>query len=112
MHVITVNDYLARRDAACGWDKYTPRWTLGRVINHDSSYRYDAGHVGWIRSATENFKVFEFLRPCTRKRIGDVTYGTNSGTVLITCDNIAYSERELRQRDYFAVSTKSILSYR
>ena len=80
------------------------------VINHDSSYRYDAGHVDVDkdRDMEGSFRVFhEFLRPCTRREAyeADITYGTNSefGFDYLR-DNIAYSERELRQRGhYFAI---------
>ncbi len=110
VHVITVNDYLARRDAVWMGQIYAALGLSVGVINHDSSYRYDAGHVELDkeRDLEGSFKVFhEFLRPCTRREAyeADVTYGTNSeyGFDYLR-DNIAYSERELRQRGhYFAI---------
>jgi len=110
VHVITVNDYLARRDAAWMGQVYAALGMSVGVINQDASYRYDPAHkeVDEARDDTGSFKVFyDFLRPCTRREAyeADVTYGTNSefGFDYLR-DNIAYSERELRQRGhYFAV---------
>lgn len=110
VHVVTVNDYLARRDAVWMGQVYAALGLTIGVINHDSSYRYDLGHIDLDkdRDLTGSFKVFhEFLRPCTRKEAyeADITYGTNSefGFDYLR-DNIAYSERELRQRGHhFAI---------
>jgi len=110
VHIITVNDYLARRDAVWMGQIYAALGMSVGVINHDSSYRYDAGHVDVDkdRDMEGSFRVFhEFLRPCTRREAydADITYGTNSefGFDYLR-DNIAYSERELRQRGhYFAI---------
>ncbi len=110
VHVVTVNDYLARRDAVWMGQVYAAVGMSVGVINHDASYRYDPGHVDLDkeRDLEGSFRVFhEFLRPCTRREAyeADITYGTNSefGFDYLR-DNIAYSERELRQRGhYFAV---------
>ena len=110
VHIVTVNDYLARRDAVWMGQIYAALGMSVGVINHDSSYRYDAGHVDVDRDRDMegSFKVFhEFLRPCTRREAyeADITYGTNSefGFDYLR-DNIAYSSRELRQRGhYFAI---------
>jgi len=110
VHIVTVNDYLARRDAVWMGQIYAALGMSVGVINHDSSYRYDAGHVDVDkdRDMEGSFRVFhEFLRPCTRREAyeADITYGTNSefGFDYLR-DNIAYSERELRQRGhYFAI---------
>jgi len=110
VHIVTVNDYLARRDAVWMGQIYAALGMSVGVINHDSSYRYDASHVDLDkdRDMEGSFRVFhEFLRPCTRREAyeADITYGTNSefGFDYLR-DNIAYSERELRQRGhYFAI---------
>ena len=110
VHIVTVNDYLARRDAVWMGQIYAMLGLSVGVINHDSSYRYDAAHVDLDkdRDLEGSFRVFhEFLRPCTRREAyeADITYGTNSefGFDYLR-DNIAYSERELRQRGhYFAI---------
>ncbi len=110
VHIVTVNDYLARRDAVWMGQIYAALGMSVGVINHDSSYRYDQGHVDLDKDRDQegSFRVFhEFLRPCTRREAyeADITYGTNSefGFDYLR-DNIAYSERELRQRGhYFAI---------
>jgi preprotein translocase subunit SecA len=62
MHVVTVNDYLARRDAVwMGQIYYALGMSVG-VINGDASYRYDPEHIKKEEDATRDeqgsFKVF------------------------------------------------------
>ncbi len=110
VHVITVNDYLARRDAVWMGQVYAALGLSLAVINHETSYLYDAGHIETdeMRDEEGSFKVFyEFLRPCSRREayLADITYGTNSefGFDYLR-DNIAYQVGELRQRDHhFAI---------
>ncbi|MBX4192417.1 preprotein translocase subunit SecA [Candidatus Parcubacteria bacterium] len=110
VHVVTVNDYLARRDSVWMGQVYAALGMSVGVINHDSSYRYDPEHkeLDEKRDQEGSFKiVYEFLRPCTRREAyeADVTYGTNSefGFDYLR-DNISYQESELRQRGHvFAV---------
>ncbi len=110
VHVVTVNDYLARRDAVWMGQVYAALGMSVGVINQDASYRYDPAHKenDDARDAEGSFKVHhEFLRPCTRREAyeADITYGTNSefGFDYLR-DNISYTERELRQRGhYFAI---------
>ena len=112
VHVITVNDYLARRDAAWMGQVYAALGLSVGVINHDSSYLYDASHTqkeeDTVRDEEGSFRVFyDFLRPSTRPEAyqADVTYGTNSefGFDYLR-DNISYNPGELRQRGHhFAI---------
>jgi len=110
VHIVTVNDYLARRDAVWMGQIYSALGLSVGVINHDSSYRYDPAHseADAKRDAEGSFRVvYEFLRPSTRREAyeADITYGTNSefGFDYLR-DNIAYSQNELRQRGhYFAI---------
>jgi preprotein translocase subunit SecA len=116
VHVVTVNDYLSRRDAVWMGQVY---WALGMttgVINHDTSFIYDPAHVppqeeglsDAERDETGSFKVAnEFLRPCSRKEAyaADITYGTNNefGFDYLR-DNLVYDEHEVRQRPHhFAI---------
>ena len=106
VHVVTVNDYLARRDAVWMGQIYAGLGLTLGVINHDASYIYDAGHkeVDAERDAEGSYKVFyEFLRPCTRKEAyaADITYGTNSefGFDYLR-DNIEFEAPRLRQRGH------------
>src|SRR3989338_735597 len=75
-HLVTVNDYLSRRD--CGW--MGPIYdTLGLscgVIIHDAAFLYDPNYFD--EKATDERLVR--LRPVTRKESyqADITYGTNN----------------------------------
>ena len=103
VHVVTVNDYLARRDAVWMGQIYAALGLSIGVINHDASYIYDANHMDKDEDRDEHgsFKVlYEFLRPCTRVEAyrADITYGTNSefGFDYLR-DNIEYEADRLRQ---------------
>ncbi len=110
VHVVTVNDYLARRDAVWMGQIYSALGLSVGVINHESSYIYDTGHtdVDSARDAQGSFKVFyEYLRPCTRTEAyaADITYGTNNeyGFDYLR-DNIEFEITRLRQREHaFAI---------
>jgi preprotein translocase subunit SecA len=110
VHVVTVNDYLSRRDAVWMGQVYAFLGLSVGVINHESSYIYDASVVAKdeMRDEEGSFRVFyEFLRPCTRREAyhADITYGTNNefGFDYLR-DNISYSAEDLRQRNHhFAI---------
>ncbi len=83
VHVITVNDYLARRDAVWMGQIYAALGMSVGVINHESSYLYDATVTAEDkeRDVEGSFKVFyEFLKPTSRREayVADITYGTNN----------------------------------
>ena len=106
VHIITVNDYLARRDAVWMGQIYAHLGLSVGIINHNESFLYDVTHVGddEERDKEGAFKVHEeFLRPCTRKEAyeADVTYGTNSefGFDYLR-DNIEFENSKLRQRSH------------
>ena len=104
VHVVTVNDYLSRRDAVWMGQIYSFLGLSVGIINHEASYLYDANHeeVDAERDEKGGFEVVdEFLQPCTRKEAyaADITYGTNNefGFDYLR-DNISYKKEELRQR--------------
>ncbi len=106
VHVVTVNDYLARRDAAWMGQVYAALGLTVGVINQNASYRYDPTHKkeDAERDAVGAYKiVYEFLRPCSRKEAyeADITYGTNSefGFDYLR-DNIEFDVANLRQREH------------
>jgi preprotein translocase subunit SecA len=109
-HVVTVNDYLSRRDAVWMGQIYSFLGLSVSVINHESSFMYDPNHKDLDEKRDElgSFKVvYEFLRPCSRKEAyaADITYGTNNefGFDYLR-DNIEYAQGDLRQREYnFAI---------
>ena len=110
VHVVTVNDYLSRRDAVWMGQIYSLLGLSVGVINHDASYLYDPNHQDKdeVRDDVGAYKVvYDFLRPCTRKEAyeADITYGTNSefGFDFLR-DNIEYEADNLRQRGHtFAI---------
>ena len=106
VHVVTVNDYLSRRDAVWMGQIYSALGLSVGVINHDASYIYDSTHqeLDPVRDEVGSYKVvYDFLRPCTRQEAyaADITYGTNSefGFDFLR-DNIEYEAEHLRQRGY------------
>ena len=106
VHIVTVNDYLSRRDAVWMGQIYFALGLSVGVINGDASYLYDPSHAtdDTERDLLGAFKVMhDFLRPCTRTEAyaADITYGTNNefGFDYLR-DNIEYSPHTLRQRGY------------
>lgn len=106
VHVITVNDYLARRDAAWMGQVYHALGLSVGVINQNASYLYDPTHMekDAERDVEGSYKVFyDFLRPCSRREAydADITYGTNSefGFDYLR-DNIEFESKRLRQRGH------------
>jgi len=110
VHVVTVNDYLSRRDAVWMGQIYNALGLSVGILNHEASYLYDPTHVELDKERDElgSFKVVhEFLKPCSRKEayLADITYGTNNeyGFDYLR-DNIEYNVNSLRQRGYnFAI---------
>ncbi len=105
VHIVTVNDYLSRRDAVWMGEIYAFLGVSVGVINHDESFIYDPAHkeLDQKRDEVGSFKVVnEFLRPCSRRDAyhADITYGTNNeyGFDYLR-DNIEYEETGLRQRE-------------
>ncbi|MCI5050766.1 MAG: preprotein translocase subunit SecA [Candidatus Pacebacteria bacterium] len=84
VHVVTVNDYLARRDAQWMGQVFAFHGlSIGVINDQNQSFLYDAGHqeVDEERDELGSFKVFyEFLKPSSRKSCyeADITYGTNN----------------------------------
>ena len=85
VHVITVNDYLAKRDTVWMGQIYDALGLKVACLVHDASYIYDPSFLGEEKSDEErdalgSFKVEEkFLRPVSRKEAyeSDIVYGTN-----------------------------------
>ncbi len=129
VHVVTVNDYLSRRDAVWMGQIYNALGLTVGVINHEASFIYDPTHkeapeianvsvaanvtasvngqgdaLDKTRDETGSFKVVhEYLRPVSRKDSynADITYGTNNeyGFDYLR-DNLEYNVRTLRQREF------------
>jgi len=73
VHLITVNDYLAKRDAQWMAQLYHALGLSTGVIQHDASFIYDPTYEA-------SDKRLQHLRPCTRPEAyrADITYGTNN----------------------------------
>jgi len=106
VHVITVNDYLSRRDAVWMGQIFSFLGMSTGVLNGDASYLYDPNHseLDANRDQVASFKVVhEFLCPSTRTEAynADITYGTNNefGFDYLR-DNIERDPKNLRQREY------------
>jgi preprotein translocase subunit SecA len=95
VHVITVNDYLARRDTVWMGQIYRALGLEVACLVHDGAFLYDPEYIineegkeqeqgssrDQLRDATGNFKVEQtYLRPISRKEAyqADITYGTNN----------------------------------
>ncbi len=113
VHVVTVNDYLARRDAVWMGQIYDALGLSVAVLNHESAYRYDSSlaktpELDAERDREGSFKVVhEFLRPIERVEAyqADILYGTNNefGFDYLR-DNLEYDPGRVRQRThYFAI---------
>jgi preprotein translocase subunit SecA len=130
VHVVTVNDYLSRRDAVWMGQIYAFLGLSVGVIGHEVSFVYDAAHtagetgntsalsadgqqqsgsvsgdaVDKERDETGAFKVVhEFLRPVSRHEayVADITYGTNNEFGFdYLRDNLEYTADRLRQREF------------
>ncbi|HAG50951.1 MAG TPA: preprotein translocase subunit SecA, partial [Deltaproteobacteria bacterium] len=94
-HLITVNDYLAKRDTQWMGPIYHNLGLSVGVIQHDASFLYDPAYAG------KDERLFH-LRPCSRKEAyqADITYGTNNefGFDYLR-DNMKFSLDEYVQRE-------------
>ncbi len=94
VHVVTVNDYLARRDAQWMGPVYHALGLSVGVIQHEASFLYDPTYV------TPDVRMAS-LRPCTRPEayLADITYGTNNefGFDYLR-DNMRFTREEMVQR--------------
>ena len=112
VHVVTVNDYLSRRDAQWMGQIFAfLGLSVGVINDQDQSFTYDAGHqeVDDERDELGSYKIFyEFLKPASRKAAYqcDITYGTNSqfGFDYLR-DHTARSPQQVVQRghDYVVI---------
>jgi preprotein translocase subunit SecA len=108
VHVVTVNDYLARRDATWMGQIYNfLGLSIGVINDQNNSFVYDPTHqeLDAERDEEGSFKVVkQFLRPVSRKEAyaADITYGTNSqyGFDYLR-DNLVNNKEEIVQRDHF-----------
>lgn len=103
VHVVTVNEYLAQRDAGWNGQVYHFLGLSTGVIIAEESFLYDPK----FDNKSHQDPRFKHLRPCTRQEAyaADVTYGTNNefGFDYLR-DNMVREVDQLRQRElHFAI---------
>lgn len=98
VHVVTVNDYLAQRDAGWNGPVYDFLGLSVGVIINEASFLYDKDY----ENTNHDDDRFRHLRPATRKEAynADITYGTNNefGFDYLR-DNMTSEVEFLRQRE-------------
>ncbi len=98
VHVVTVNDYLAQRDAGWMGQVYNFLGMQAAVIIADHSFVWDPE----FENEDHEDERFQHLRPASRQEAynADITYGTNNeyGFDYLR-DNMVREEDQLRQRD-------------
>lgn len=121
VHVITVNDYLAKRDVVWMGQIYDALGLSVGCIVHETAYIYDPNYQVEVsdpdisekerdkkRDIIGGFKVVEsYLRPCSRQEAygADITYGTNNEFAFdYLKDNMVYDLSQKVQRGFnFAI---------
>src|SRR4051794_5240641 len=98
VHVVTVNDYLAQRDAGWMGEVYEFLGMTAGVIIGDQSFIFDKK----FENTEHEDERLRHLKPCSRQDAyaADITYGTNNeyGFDYLR-DNMVREEDQLRQRD-------------
>jgi len=99
-HLVTVNDYLARRDAQWMGPVYHFLGVSVGIITHDSSFIFEPGYP------TTDERLIN-LRPCTRQEAyaADVTYGTNNefGFDYLRDNMVVELEQRVQRERAFAI---------
>ncbi len=98
VHIVTVNDYLAQRDAGWNGPIYDFLGMSVGVIINNASFVYDSEY----ENEEHDDERFKHLKPATRKEAyaADITYGTNNefGFDYLR-DNMTSEVQYLRQRE-------------
>src|SRR3989344_4911427 len=108
VHIVTVNDHLARRDATWMGQIYNYLGLTVGVVTSTGAYVYDPAHVEQEEDAERDtegfFRVFyDYLRPATKREAyaADITYATNNELGFdYLRDNTAYDPSQLVQRGH------------
>ena len=109
VHIVTVNDYLSRRDAVWMGQIYNFLGLSVGILNHSESFIYDPSHTTSDKLDAERDEkgsfhvVHNFLRPATKQEAyrADITYGTNNefGFDYLR-DNLLYNKAVLSQIEH------------
>lgn len=109
VHIVTVNDYLAKRDAVWMGQIYHLLGLRTTCLVHEQSFIYDPTYVPVEEDAARDtlaaYKVFsDYLRPISRQEAyqGDILYATNHEIGFdYLRDHLAYSPTDLVQPAVF-----------
>jgi preprotein translocase subunit SecA len=100
VHVVTVNDYLAKRDPQWMGPIYHGLGLTVGIIQHDVAYVYDPEHRGTDERLLH-------LRPVDRREAyaSDVTYGTNNefGFDYLRDNMVTELDQRVQRERYFAI---------
>lgn len=116
VHVVTVNEYLAKRDTVWMGQIYHALGLKIACLVHEGALLYDPSYISKNaddlvdkeRDTTGSFLVQqEFLRPISRKEayLADITYGTNHefGFDYLRDNLVHLTEQQVQRERYFAV---------
>ena len=100
VHVVTVNDYLARRDAQWMGQVYDMLGISVGVLQHEGSYVYE-------RNANTSAAGMESLRAADRREAyaADITYGTNNefGFDYLRDNMVLHTSQRVQRERRFAI---------
>jgi preprotein translocase subunit SecA len=100
VHIVTVNDYLAKRDPQWMGPIYHGLGLSVGIIQHDTAFLYDPEHRGTDERLLN-------LRPVDRREAyaADVTYGTNNefGFDYLRDNMVTELDQRVQRQRYFAV---------
>jgi len=108
VHLVTVNDYLARRDGAWMGQVYAYLGLTVGIVTSTGAYLYDASHVNAEEDAERDVEgsfrvIYDFLRPASKQEAyaADITYATNNEVGFdYLRDNTAYDPAQIVQRGH------------
>jgi len=100
VHIVTVNDYLSKRDTGWIGGVYDTLGLKVGAIIHEQAFIYDSD----FDNGEANDPRLKHLKPCTRKEAYecDITYGTNNefGFDYLR-DNMASEQKDKTQRGFY-----------
>ena len=104
VHLVTVNDYLARRDS--GWNGpifHMLGMKVGSIVQEQKSFVYDPKY----KDTSHGDERLAHLRPCDRKEAygADITYGTNNefGFDYLRDNMVSQTSEMVQKGHYFAI---------
>ena len=101
-HLVTVNDYLSKRDTAWMGKIYNLLGISVGCIQHDAAFLYDPSMKSDVEDEDSQEIDMELLKPVTRREAyqADITYGTNNefGFDYLR-DNMVQSKSQMVQRE-------------